>query len=553
MNVRDSEANNPNLPSAEEIEQIASTRYTGLCSIYKVAPAEDRKLMCISGMFFLIVYIYSVSKDLKDAFVIGRQVAASISVLKVFWVPPIATCFSLLVQKMSVRMKNETILKTFLYAYATYFVVYAAFMLPLREYIEPSKFITIDLLSDDKMKYKDFLAFAASIMTFTSCTGTLHFVASEVWGTIVLSLLFMQLFNEVCPEKQFKRFVPIVYALSNVGLLMSAATSYIVHYLTSRMEYDQRVYFYMAVFLLLGAGTVALILIQRYLINCVIPVQICRDTATKHKVRSKEHVGFVEGLKLVFSTNVIVALCTMVLGYNVIIIMNESAYKSCQSEVAKREKKSTESSVLANKCFEEMVTAVLVMMFFVLPTRDAIKWIGWTKYALVTPIGAFVACVAVLGLAMVATGLAGENLSPVNTFMSRLSASPEELTGKVMRWEQFFGILSTAGMKVLKYVAFDISKEYFAKRIDIAYRARFRAVYDGICARMGKAVGSILQLIFNQIFNTLDIRRSSFPYLVLALVILCIWILSVVYLGKKYNKSVERDEWVDMNFKAKDK
>lgn len=552
MNVRDTELNNSHLPSEEEIEETAKSRFGGLVGIYKVAPAEDRKLLCISGMFFLIVYIYSVSKDLKDAFVIGRQVAASISVLKVFWVPPIATCFSLLVQKMSVRMKNETILKVFLYGYIVYFVLYAV-ALPFRDWLEPSKFITVDLLSDDKMKYKDFLAFAASIMTFTSYTATLHFVASEVWGTIVLSLLFMQLFNEMCSEKQFKRFVPVVYFISNAGLLLSSATSFSMHKITNILEFHHRCYFYMAVFILLGSGTAGLLFVQRYLTNRVLPVPICRDSETKHKVRSKATVGFVEGLKLVFSTSVIIALCTMVLGYNVIIIMNESSYKSCQSELAKREKRSTESSVLANKCLEEVVTAVLVMLFFLLPTREAIKWIGWTKYAMITPIGACATCVTVLGLAMIATGLYGENMSPINAFMSRTFSKKDENARKIMHWEEYCGVLSTAGMKVLKYVAFDISKEYFAKRIDIAYRARFRAVYDGICARMGKAVGSILQLIFNQIFNTLDIRTSSFPYLILALVILSVWVLSVVYLGKKYNKSVEMDDWVDMKFKEKSK
>lgn len=551
MDISQSELNVNDLQTEEEIEQEANARFTGLLAIYRAAKVEDRKLLSISFMFFLIVYVYSVSKDLKDAFIIGRQVPASISVLKVFWVPPIATFFSLLVSKLSVRMRNETVLKFFLYGFTGYFLLYGLFVPFFRDsLLEANRMGMYDLLSDGKMAFKDFVAFGASIMTFTSWTGTLHFIASEVWGTIVLSLLFMQMFNEICSEKQFKRFLPIVYCISNSGLLLSAATSFGINTAINRIEYNYRWMFFSAIFVVMGVASATLLFMQNYLFNVVLPVQICRNESKREKKGPRATVGFVEGLKMVFSTQVIVALCTMVLGYNILMIMNESSYKSCQSEVAKERKKDREGSVLRNKCIEEAITSVLVMGFFISPGRNAINWIGWTKYAMITPLCATVASILILGLALVTTGCRGQNLKFISNLFGK-NPSAQEFSKTTIAIEQYCGIILTSILKVFKYVAFDISKEYFAKRIDIVYRARFRAVYDGICARFGKAAGSILQLVCNQLFNTLDIRQASFPYLILCGFLLFGWFSAVIYLGKKYNKSVERDDWVELNLKQK--
>lgn len=189
-------------------------------------------------------------------------------------------------------------------------------------------------------------------MTFTSWTATLQFVSSEVWRTVVLSLLFLQLFNEICHEKQFKRFVPVVYCISNIGLLCSAFTSYLINYLiTTHLEYNQKKYLYTSLFVFLTFCTIILFLMENYLINKILSLKIFRSTSEREKKPSKEKIGFV-CLKLIFSTNVIIALCVMVLGYNIIVIMNESSYKSCLHEAAKEFKKDTECNVLINKFIE---------------------------------------------------------------------------------------------------------------------------------------------------------------------------------------------------------
>lgn len=541
-----------NLPSEEEIEHMAQTRFTGMRSFWKSAPVEDRKLKYISFSFFLIVYIYSVTKDLKDAFIIGRQSPASISILKVFWVPPIATIASLIVQKMSIRMSTEAILKTFLVIYCFYFFIYGIFVPVLRDsFLEPFRIKMGDFQSDGTMEFRGILSFAAFLMTVSCWTGTLHFIMSELWGTIILSLLFTQLFNEICWERQFKRFIPVVYTISNLGLLLSAFTSLSLNLLIEALAYHHKWKLFTGLFIILGCLSLFLFKILNVLLYEILPGPICRDTPQRDRRPQSEPLGFLKGLEMIFSTKVIFALCIMVLGYNIVIIMAESSYKSCLSEVAKAQNKDLESSVLRNKFFEETITALLVISFFLGPSRNSISWFGWTKYALLTPLFALITCLAVLGFALITTGLEGKNLGFFNNLIGPFGGV--DMAKKTIYIEQILGIVCISLLKVLKYVSFDIAREYFSKRIDISYRARFRSVYDGICARQGKAFGSLIQVMFNAVFNTMDIRVSSMPYLGITTLLCMAWIQSVMFLGKKYNKSVENQDWVDLGFESTQK
>lgn len=546
------QTNDALLPTEDEIEEEAQSRFTGILGVYKVARAEDKKLWCISIVFILTVYIHLMLKDLKDIFIIARQVPASISVLKLFWTPPVSTLFSLIAQRMLVRMSSDKVFKVLLCAYILYFLLYGTLILPFRDRgIEIDKMYVIDWLSDGKMEYTGFVSFMATIMTFTSWTSTLHFIAAEVWGSLIYGVFIFQMNSEACTERQLKRFIPIIYPLSTLGHLLCAATLFGVHYVFHRLAYVYQSVFLIGIFLTLCAITAGLLFMHRYLINTVCPVKICRNVKEKKKGVTKETIGFVEGLRMIFSTNIITALCTIVLGCNVILLMLDSSYKSCQNELSAELGKSKEGSIFFNKSMEEGLIMFFVIMFFVFPTRNIISWFGWTKVALITPVFASVVACSIFGLALLSTGARKQNIPLINSLCSGGVLSNRDNSRRLLLMEQYCGLIGISLIKVCRHIAFDVSKEFFGIRIDIAYRSRFRTVYDGIFSRLGKACGSVLQLVFNQLFNTLDIRQSSLPYLVIALLVCFIWGVSAVYLGGKYKKSMERNEWIDMEFKTK--
>lgn len=152
-------------------------------------------------------------RELKDSFIIKRQLPASISFLKLIYVPPVSIIASAIVQKLLTISSNKKIFFYVVAVFGIYFFTYGVVILPLQDVIEPSNFNATDDFSDSKMYFKGLKSISAVILTLNCWTSTLHFVASEVWGTMVLSLLFMSFSNDVCPFRQFVRFLPLFYIL----------------------------------------------------------------------------------------------------------------------------------------------------------------------------------------------------------------------------------------------------------------------------------------------------------------------------------------------------
>jgi len=109
------------------------------------------------------------------------------------------------------------------------------------------------------------------------------------------------------------------------------------------------------------------------------------------------------------------------------------------------------------------------------------------------------------------------------------------------------GLLCVALFKITKYAAFDIAKECISMRINIKYRARFKGIYDGVCGKLGKAGGALLQIICNFLCNTNDIRESSFAYFMISFIIILLWFYFVFYLAGKYDESIRNDKDVDID------
>jgi len=82
-------------------------------------------------------------------------------------------------------------------------------------------------------------------------------------------------------------------------------------------------------------------------------------------------------------------------------------------------------------------------------------------------------------------------------------------------------------------------------KIDPANRGKYKSVYDGLCGKLGKSVGSIYVLGSAILFNTSNFRDTVVMALPFVWATSACWFLVVIYLGKKYNDSVSRNAYID--------
>lgn len=533
------------LPTESEVERNAVKRSRSFFGIYRVANLEDRKFWLMGGMFFCIAYIYSVVRELKDSFIIKRQLPASISFLKLIYVPPVSIAVSALVQKLLTISSNKRIMSYAVAIFGVYFFVYGVVILPLQDKIEPSNFNATDNFCDAKMAYKGMESVSAIVLTLNCWTSTLHFVAAEVWGTMVLSLLFMSFSNDLCPFRQFIRFMPLFYVLSNIALMLSSLTMMGYQHFNKKISFVQKQFMLSGTFVVISVFCFATLLLQMVLERTVLGGAQYTIEGEGFRRRKKAKPSFSEGIRLMFKSKLVLAICGIVLAYNIGTNMVESSYKSSLKIVSLASQKDTGNHVILKASIIQFVTGFFVICLLISPFSRLIQKSGWKVIGIIPPCIATIAFVSVFSLAIFNTGRDGSNLAIINSLFKKNISEEKKLSFLV--FEEWVCLFAVAAFKICKYAAFDIAKETLSMKINKKFRARFKGIYDGVCGKLGKAGGSLLLVVSNQLVNTTDVRRASFYYLLISILLVILWFCLITYLASKYDESVKTGKDIDID------
>ncbi|KCZ77117.1 hypothetical protein H311_01875, partial [Anncaliia algerae PRA109] len=244
--------NRLNLPTEDEVEAEANSGSTFLGRSFKIARCEQKHFWVMTAIFFSIGYVYSISREMKDALVIERLDPASIPYLKMLIVLPLNIIVVFFVQKV---LSHSSIYKVFsgtAFIFSLYFVVYGIIIQTYREYLEFDPYLTKDWFTDNKMEFIGLKWTYAIALTINSWTISLFYVTAEIWSTLMVQFLFFCYANEICTLKQSLRYTPLFLVFSNVGLISSGFTMKGIKYILDNMSYEFVSLFKKLIFLILG-------------------------------------------------------------------------------------------------------------------------------------------------------------------------------------------------------------------------------------------------------------------------------------------------------------
>lgn len=532
------------LPTEEEVEKAAEKNKVLFGSI-RIAPIEHKKLWPMTFIFTSILLVYSLAREFKDVFTMDRQSVASIYAIKTFIMPIVAVLATMLVQSLLTRFSNKTILHYTLFFYGVYFILYGAFLFPFRDYIEAGIYTVLDLFSDDQFSYKGGNILIVPLGIIFRWTSSLHFIMAEIWGSIVFSVLFMSFAADVCPVGQFSRFMPIFIIFSNIGLIFSACVILGYSHAKYNWSYSTGNWLVIGIFVFFGILCLASYFTMSWLDRVVLsrPLYIVKSVQKKQK---KQKVSFSEGLKVVTTSKFALCMCMLVLSYNMMVNMTEANQKSCISVCARKDNKDIGSHFLGLQFYNQLITGVMVICFLLSPLQRMIQNYGWMSMAIIPPIFATISTGMVLLTAFINTSVEGRCRIP---YLGTLGNFLKTIFPFSTIWlEQYIATISVTLYKVVKYGPFDISKETIGRRIDSEYRPRIKGVYDGLCGKFGKSLGSLLSfIIFTYLGTDSDVREASPIYILIATVLSAGWIMAVIYLNKKYNDSLEKNTTIDLD------
>lgn len=173
------------------------------------------QLVPMAFMFYWMALANGILDALKDTLVVTAFGGAEqIPYLTVYAVLPCSFAFVGVFAKFSQRWGREKLFYIFLSIFMAFFALFTVVLYPNAASLHPTAFAEA-LVSDLP------LGLAGGVAVLTNWVYSLFYVSSELWGDVILSLLFWGMANETTRLQD----ASIIYPLLGVGANMAQASS----------------------------------------------------------------------------------------------------------------------------------------------------------------------------------------------------------------------------------------------------------------------------------------------------------------------------------------
>ncbi|KAI5182929.1 ATP:ADP antiporter, AAA family, partial [Pancytospora epiphaga] len=183
------------------------------------------------------------------------------------------------------------------------------------------------------------------LLTINQPLATLIYITAELWGSLMLSYLFLSFLNETCTRRQHGRFLPPLFIVANVSLLLSAITTTFFFKIRAKLSFEENILFMAGIFFIEGGLTLLLLLCKYYLETGIMKRPIFKDivrvesnslgTRRNSASKAKTSIGFLEGLEIMMKSRFLLAMSCIVFFYSALTNMLETVYKNSIKKGAK--------------------------------------------------------------------------------------------------------------------------------------------------------------------------------------------------------------------------
>jgi ATP:ADP antiporter, AAA family len=352
----------------------------------------------------------------------------------------------------------------------------------------------------------------AMVRNWTFC---LFYVMAELWGSVVVSVLFWGFANTICTVKEAKQFYSIFGLGANVALVFSGQA--VRHFSNVRAKlppgvdgWEVSLRGMMGLVVLFGLGICGL---RHFLQKTVVENPMADLPTTTKKQKDKPNMGIMESFKFLANSTYIRCMATLVVCYGIAINIVEVTWKSKLK--AQYPNPNDYSTFMGNFSTCTGIATFTLMLMSKWIFMDEVK--GWNIAARITPI-----VLGVTGIMFFSLLLFGGAVEPL---LNKWGITP--LFAAVI-----VGALQNIFSKGSKYSLFDPCKEMAYIPLDTEIKTKGKAAIDVICNPLGKSGGAFIQQILIVTFGSL---AASTPYLgAILLVIIAAWLQAATRLGKEF-------------------
>lgn len=497
--------------------QSSSVEFGRVRSIFwPVHRHEQKKLLPMLLMAFFISFGYNILRTAKDALVVTAKGsgAEAIPFIKVWVLLPMALFLTYLFAQLSNRLSREQVFYSLMSIFLAFFALFIFVLYPSRDILHPHQ--SADFLQNVLPQ-----GFKGLIAIYRNWTFTAYYVMAELWGNIILSLLFWGFANDVTNVNEAGRFYGLLCIALNCAGIFSGQVSV---FLSSPVynpqlpfgsdAWEQSLILLISTVLLSG---IAAIFLFKWMHN---NLEIKEGQANAQKKKN-----FKMSLKEMFSylanSRYLTCLAIIVVSYNLTMNLVEVLWKG---ELKQLYPNPNDYNIHMSKVSIAMgLIATFVSLFI---SGQSIRRFGWAFTAAITPVFLLIASAGFFGFLFMKT-------FAYDTAYALLGTSP-------LIFVCIFGSAHNAICRGSKYSVFDTTKEMAFIPLSYEAKVKGKAVIDGVGSRLGKSGGSLVHQVLLMTFSSLT---ASAPYV--AFIVLAAtggWLLATQILGKQFTSLHESQE-----------
>lgn len=483
------------------------------------------KFVSLCLIFFLLTFCYDILHTSKLSLVLSQKTRGEIIPFLKFWgIMPSTIIMTTVFAAMTRIMNMERVFYAMMSIFIAFFLLFIFLLFPYKEYFT---------LSDSGLLWlRDFTpeGWSAFLEMIKYWHFSLFYLFAELWGNIILNMLFWGFVNEITAFVDAKKDYSLFIFGANIAPMFAGAYCLLFkksHWLNS---------------LNLFVGTVVvasvIILALFYLLNRIIeyenernpslttePIKKIKSTPKEESSNKKNKSGFtlLECIRAVSKSRYLACITIVVLCYYMIYNLTDVIWTD---QLAKRF--AGDSSLISqyqNKV--SIVKGCLATILALFVSGNIIRKFGWFSAAVITP-----------GVLALTSGVFFPLILSGELEFSDVLAS--FVSVPLIHVIVFIGAAQHCMVRAAKYTIFDATKEMAFIPLSRKEQRMGKAVVDGLGARIGKAAGAVL------IFTLLWLLKggglaAAIPYLaVLTLLLVILWIYCIWLLKKELEAKLGR-------------
>lgn len=466
-----------------------------------------QKLLPLGLIFFCASFNLTILQSLKDAIMVTSAGAETLPFLASLGVLPASIAFFMFYGLLVERLNPDNVFYVAILPLVVFYAFFAAVLYPAAGVLHPHGF---------------YEALAPMIPTglhgllkmIENWTYSLFFCIAELWGSVVISVLFWSLANNLCSVSDAKTIYPLMGIAANIALVV--AGNYVKW--ISRTVTQGAMGASLQLLVASVVGMTALMMATKAFVDRAIPKPPSSERkGDKKKKKKKGSLG--ESFGVLRKSGMISNLALLVVGYGLTHRLFEFCWKGQLRLLYPSA--AAYQGVLADVAIWTGYTTIALM----LTGRFVFQFLGWRVAALATPAVMLVAGAAFFGLSIFASA-GGSTLAAGTLNLASLGA--------------LAGAITQVFARASKFSLFDPAKEMVYIEMTPEEKSSGKAAVDLLGSQIGKTGASWAT---QALLIALGSIRAAMPLVsVVYVAVISAWIVSVNRLAQRMKELDNKDK-----------